>query len=118
MYRRMKSHNSSNEYNNCNSQGNQIIVLGAIISAIIYQEIQDDDELNTIGNLFVAVGGNILVGVAQRSACSKSNTTDNANNENTSASNTNLPVRSQRNNKMKKVKKTKKMKKVKKQKIE
>ncbi len=116
MYRRIKSNRSYNEYNNCNSQGNQIIILGAIISAIIYQEIQNDDELNTIGNLFIAIGSNIVVGVSQRSACNnnlnKNNITDNSNNQDIPiVPDTNLPLRLQGNNKMKKVKKIKKVRK-------
>ncbi|MCC3866796.1 hypothetical protein [Terrisporobacter mayombei] len=116
MYRRVKSNRSNNEYNNCNSQGDQLIVLAAIISSIIYQEIQDDDELNTVGNLFVAIGSNILLGVGQRSVCTsdlnKNNTTENQDDQNLpTLPNTNVPLRSKGNNKMKKGKKVKKVKK-------
>jgi len=122
MYRRAESNKSYDKYNNCNSQGNQLIVLGAIISAIIYQEIQDDDELNTIGNLLIAIGSNIVVGVSQRSAChsnlNKNNITDTSNDQDIPiVRDTNLPLRSKGSNnynKMKKVKKIKKIKKIKK----
>lgn len=114
MHRRVKSSRSYNEYNNCNSQGNQIIILGAIISAIIYQEIQNDDDLNTIGNLFIAIGSNIVVGVSQRSACTnninKNNSTDNLDNQNTTLGRNNNYNRSKKIKKIKKIKKVKKIK--------
>lgn len=119
MHRRIKFNRSYSEYNNCNLQGDQLIVLGAIISAIIYQEIQDDDELNTIGNLLIAIGSNIVLGVGQRSVCNsnlnKNNITDNSTNQDIPiVPDTNLPLRSRGNNNYNKVKKVKKTKKVKK----
>ncbi|MEG1131290.1 MAG: hypothetical protein RSD77_03145 [Romboutsia sp.] len=119
MYRRIKFDRSYSEDNNCNLQGDQLIVLGAIISAIIYQEIQDDDELNTIGNLLIAIGSNIVLGVGQRSVCNsnlnKNNVTDNQTNQDIPlVPDTNLPLRSKGNNSYNKVKKVKKTKKVKK----
>ncbi|WP_270505610.1 hypothetical protein [Paraclostridium sordellii] len=120
MHRRVKSSRSDNEHNNCNAQGDQIIVLGAIISALIYQEVQDDDALNTIGNLFIAVGSNIVLGVSQRVYCNNSldkiNTQDNSNNENYTTDTSNegiIPSRSQRNSNSNKIKKVKRIKKVK-----
>ena len=121
MHRRVKSSRSNNEHNNCNAQGDQIIVLGAIISALIYQEIQNDDELNTIGNLFIAVGSNIVLGVSQRVACNnaldKINNPDTSNNENYTTDTSDdgiIPSRSQRSNNSNKIKRVKKTKKVKK----
>lgn len=107
MYKRTKYNRS----NNCDSQGSQLIALGAIISAIIYEEVQNDDDLNTIGNLFIAIGSNLVLGVGQRSACDSN--LNKTNNENIpSEPGTNIPSRSQNNscNKMRKVKKRKKVK--------
>ena len=112
MSKRTKYNRSRSEYNNCNSEGSQLIVLGAIISSIIYQEVQNDDDLNTIGNLLISIGSNLVLGVGQRAACD-SNLTK-TNNENiTLDPGTNIPSRSQSNsfNKMKKSKKRKKVKK-------
>lgn len=113
MYRRSKFDRSSSESNNCNLEGDQLIVLGSIISAIICQEIQNDDELNTIGNLLIAIGSNIVLGVGQRSVCNsnlnKNNITDNQTNQDIPVvPDTNLPLRSKGNNSYKKVKKVKK----------
>ncbi|MGL5642080.1 MAG: hypothetical protein ACRDDM_07420 [Paraclostridium sp.] len=119
MYRRIKFDRSYSEDNNCNLQGDQLIVLGAIISAIIYQEIQNDDELNTIGNLLIAICSNIVLGVGQRSVCNsnlnKNNVTDNPTNQDIPiVPDTNLTLRSKGNNSYNKVKKVKKRKKSKK----
>ena len=108
MSKRTKYNRFRSEYNNCNSEGNQLIALGAIISAIIYQEVQNDDDLNTIGNLLIAIGSNLVLGVGQRSACDSN--LNKTNNENIPTdTGTNTPSRSQNNscNKMKKVKKKK-----------
>ena len=112
MSKRTKYNGFRSEYNNCNSEGSQLIVLSAIISAIIYQEVQNDDDLSTIGNLLISIGSNLVLGVGQRAACD-SNLTK-TNNENiTLDPGTNIPSRSQNNNcnKMKKSKKRKKVKK-------
>lgn len=121
MHRRVKSIRSDNEQNFCNAQGDQIIVLGAIISALIYQEVQNDDELNTLGNLFIAVGSNIVLGASQRVYCNNTlaqiNSPNNSNNENETVDDSNdglIPSRSQRNNNPNKIKRVKKTKKVKK----
>ena len=111
MSKQTKYNKSRSEYNICNSEGSQLIVLGAIISSIIYQEVQNDDDLNTIGNLLIAIGSNLVLGVGQRAACDSN--LNKANNENVpSEPDTNIPSRSQSNssNKNKKVKKRKKLK--------
>ena len=118
MYR-SKSNRPYNEYNNCNSQGDKLIILGAIISAIIYQEIQNDDDLNTIGNLLIAIGSNLVLGVGQRSSCNnnlnQNNLNDNSNNQDIPlVDDTNLSLQSQRSSNNKKIKKVKKVKKIKK----
>ena len=120
MYRKSKFNGSYNQYNNCNSQGDQLIVLGAIISAIVCQEIQDDDELNTIGNLLIAIGSNIVLAAGQRATCNnnlnKNNVTNNSSNQDIPlVPDTNLTLQSKGNNKDNKNKK-KKMKKVRKRK--
>ena len=119
MYRKTKFNRSYNGYNNCNSQGDQLIVLGAIISAIICEEIQNDDDLNTIGNLLIAIGSNLVLGVGQRSACNnnldENNLENNSNNQDIPlVDDTNLSSQSQRSNNNKKIKKVKKVKKIKK----
>ena len=103
MYRKTKFNGSYNQYNNCNSQGDQLIVLGAIISAIVCQEIQDDDELNTIGNLLIAIGSNIVLAAGQRATCNnnfdKNNITDNSSNQDIPlVPDTNLILQSKGNN--------------------
>ena len=110
MYRR-KSNSTYNKYNNCNSQGDKLIVLSAIISTIISQEIKSDDELNVIGNLLIAIGSNLALGAAQRSSCNnnidENNTTDNINNQDITLVDDNIStLRSQENNK-RKIKKVK-----------
>ena len=98
------------------------IILGAIISAIIYQEIQNDDDLNTIGNLLIAIGSNLVLGVGQRSSCNnnlnQNNLDDNSNNQDIPlVPDTNLILQSKGNNNNKK-KKMKKVRKRKSKKIE
>ena len=42
MYKQTKYNRSHIEYNNCNSEGSHLIAFGAIISAIIYEEVQNN----------------------------------------------------------------------------
>ena len=114
MSKRTKYNRSRSEYNNCNSEGSQLIVLAAIISAIIYQEVRNDDDLNTIGNLLISIGSNLVLGVSQRAACD--NNLNKTNNENiTLDPGASIPSRSQSNscNKIRKSKKRKKVKRIK-----
>ena len=114
MSKQTKYNKSRSEYNICNSEGSQLIVLAAIISAIIYQEVRNDDDLNTIGNLLISIGSNLVLGVSQRAACD--NNLNKTNNENiTLDPGASIPSRSQSNscNKIRKSKKRKKVKRIK-----
>lgn len=53
----------------CNSLANQYLLLSAIFAAIITQEIENDDDLNVLGNFLIALGSDLTLTSATRSTC-------------------------------------------------
>lgn len=53
----------------CNNIANQYVVLVAIFSSIIAQEIENDEDLGILGSFLVAVGEELALASEMRIAC-------------------------------------------------
>lgn len=49
--------------------GEELTLAASTIAIAIAKEIEDDNELNVLANLILAIGGNLAMIAAQRAAC-------------------------------------------------
>ncbi|MEF9992520.1 MAG: hypothetical protein RRZ84_02645 [Romboutsia sp.] len=63
------SSNSSYIENTCNSQANSYVILSAIFTAIISEEIQNDDDLGMLGTFLQTLGQDISLVSQSRIIC-------------------------------------------------
>ena len=56
--------------------GGELTLAASAIAIAIAKEVEDDDELNILANLILAIGGNLAMIAAQRAVCPPPNCRD------------------------------------------